>query len=124
MHQSKNQSSLDVATHDPLLLVILIAGYLRGCLCNKDNHHNIHAPTNKHILHTPMRPSDLVLLLACFMFSTITRAFRSATPLYARSSWSRALSSTTGAPDTSIVDICQQKIQTALNADSVKVTGE
>mmetsp|Transcript_4683 Transcript_4683/g.8942 ORF Transcript_4683/g.8942 Transcript_4683/m.8942 type:complete len:125 (-) Transcript_4683:64-438(-) len=67
-----------------------------------------------------MRLSDLAIIFACFMFSSITRAFRSATPLVQRSLAQRMSSS---APDTSIVDICQQKIQDALKASSVKVTG-
>ena len=53
-----------------------------------------------------------------------TTAFASGhlTPRISRSS----LLSTTadGGPDTSIVDVCQQKIQKALETEEVKVTGE
>ena len=74
------------------------------------------------VLFVDMRLSVLVLIFACFMFSTITRAFRSA-PLYSvQRSFARAMSA--GAPDTSIVAVCQQKIQDALQAESVKVIGE
>jgi hypothetical protein len=68
-----------------------------------------------------MRTFDLALLLVCLMFSSVTRAFRSATPLYHRA-LPRAMSSS-GEPDTSIVLVCQKKIQDALQCDSVTVTG-
>lgn len=70
-----------------------------------------------------MKSSDLVLIFACLMFSSITRAFRSATPLYQRSMARALATSNPPPPETSIVDICQQKIQAALKAESVKVTG-
>jgi acid stress-induced BolA-like protein IbaG/YrbA len=71
----------------------------------------------------------LVPLLLCIaMFSPLARAFAGTRPTQqlARPAFAR-LFSTTGAETTStgpsIVDICQQKIQEALGADSVQVTG-
>ncbi len=55
------------------------------------------------------------------LFSVATRAFTSTgTGMFARS-FTRAMSS--GTPETTIVDICSQKIKAALDATEVKVTG-
>jgi hypothetical protein len=73
----------------------------------------------------PMRQSSNLLLLIIFMmFNSLTRAFRSSGAASFRYSAARSLASSNGPPDTSIVDICQEKIQQALGAQSVKVTGK
>jgi acid stress-induced BolA-like protein IbaG/YrbA len=70
-----------------------------------------------------MRVNNLhFFVLIAVMLSGFSRAFtsvgRTATP---RAAFARAMSS--DAPDTSVVDICTQKIQDALETTEVKVTG-
>ena len=69
---------------------------------------------------------DLIRFFALLviMLSAGARAFvnPASRPAAFRRVVARAMSSEDG-PDTSIVDICQQKIQDALEAKSVKVTG-
>ena len=65
---------------------------------------------------------------ALAMFSSVARAFtRSpvAKSLVQQQSWAKTAPRflSTETPDTSIVDICSEKIKKALDADSVKVTG-
>jgi len=74
-----------------------------------------------------LRPTLLIVLLAV-MLSTAARAFGTKAPSFIRSSprsfaVARGMSSTSE-PDTSVVDTCQKKIQAALEADNVKVTGK
>ena len=62
-------------------------------------------------------------LLLIIMLSAGARAF---TSVGARSGYRRAFAramSSSDAPDTSIVDVCSQKIKDALESDNVKVTG-
>lgn len=70
----------------------------------------------------------LVTTILIVMLSAAARAFGTKAPTFIRSaprSFSvGARSMSTSEPDTSIVDTCQEKIQTALEADNVKVTGK
>lgn len=83
-----------------------------------------------HFIFSIIQPSDPLTpmgLLRFFvflvvMFSAGTRAFTSSTSRNGfRRSFARAMSG--DSPDTSIVDICSQKIKDALDASDVKVTG-
>jgi hypothetical protein len=58
-----------------------------------------------------------------FMWTTASRAFRPVVRVaWARNTATRQFSTANG-PDTTIVQTCQQKIQDALSATDVKVTG-
>jgi stress-induced morphogen len=69
-----------------------------------------------------MSIKSLVLLLT-IMFSASVRAFTTAPRAAARVPFARFMSSSEGGTDTSIVDICRQKITDALGTDNVKVQG-
>lgn len=65
----------------------------------------------------------VLLLLLCTMLSRAFQVGRTATRFSPFTTTSRFLSSSSTPPDTSIVDLCKDKITTALEADSVTVTG-
>ena len=73
---------------------------------------------------------NLVRYCAIFltMFSASARAFSLASararPTAARLPFTVARMSSADGPDTSIVDICKQKIVTAMGTEKVEVTGE
>ena len=73
-----------------------------------------------------LRPA-LVIVCLVIMLSASVRAFGTKAPTFLRSAprcVTVARGMSTSEPDTSVVDTCQQKIKTALEAVDVKVTGE
>lgn len=69
----------------------------------------------------------LIILYLVTMLSASVRAFGTKAPAFIRSaprSVPVARGMSTSEPDTTVVDTCQQKIQTALETTDVKVTGE
>ena len=71
----------------------------------------------------------LAAILDTIMFSFVARAFSSPRMIRPKAHAAASMSTvstrffSTESPDTSIVDLCKQKIQDALEADAVKVTG-
>ena len=80
-----------------------------------------------------MKIAVLILTITFTMFSATTRAFVSRVVIpgtlsrhslaASTGSTRRWMTSDASTSETSVVSICQQKIQTALEAESVKVTG-
>ena len=71
------------------------------------------------------RPA-LFSVLFVIMLSSVARAFGTKTPFIRNSPRAFSIVSrgmSTSEHDTSVVDICKKKIQAALDADNVKVTG-
>jgi hypothetical protein len=68
---------------------------------------------------------SLFTLLLIIMLSAAARAFGTKAPIVRNSprAFSVARGMSTSEPDTSVVVICKEKIQAALESDDVKVTG-